>query len=74
MARSPRTVTLVPPPEFVFLCKGDGVEPGQVLRGLISGLCYVRTADYNTHGSDERMYAEQYYERCGYPHGKDFGT
>ena len=74
MSGDARTVTLVLPPEFVSMCESDGVEPEQVLRGFIADLCHPRTADYNTHGSDERTYAERYYDRCGYPFWRGFGT
>ena len=62
------TVTLRLPLEFVSMCEGHGVEPDQVLRGFIADLCELRTADYNTNGSDERMYAQQYDDRRGYPY------
>jgi hypothetical protein len=65
---SARTVRLRLPLEFVELCERDGVEPAEVLRGFIADLCELRTEDYNTGGSDERMLAEQYYDRRGYPH------
>jgi hypothetical protein len=67
-AKRKSTVALRLPPAFVAMCEGHGVEPDQVLRGFIADLCMLRTADYNTHGSDERMLAEHYYLRCGYPY------
>jgi hypothetical protein len=67
-----RTVRLRLPPEFIALCKGHGVEPDRVLRGFIADLCELRTADYNTGGSDERLYAERYYDRRGYPYLKEW--
>jgi hypothetical protein len=70
MSRS-RTVRLVLPPEFVSMCKSHGVEPDQVLRGFIADLCELRTAGYNTGGSDERMKAQDYYDRRGYPYWRD---
>jgi hypothetical protein len=74
MKRTPRRVTLNLPPEFIDLCKADGVEPEFVLRGFIADLCALiswasdpRTDGYQSNGSDERMYARQYYRRVGYP-------
>lgn len=61
-------ITLQLPAEFVALCQRDGVEPEVVLRGFIADLCELRTGSYHTNGSDERMLAEQYYERVGYPY------
>jgi hypothetical protein len=61
-------ITLDLPPEFIAMCKGDEVNPAEVLRGFIADLCELRTKEYHTGGSDERMLAEQYYDRRGYPH------
>jgi hypothetical protein len=75
MSKSTRRVTLELPEEFIALCKADQVEPEFVLRGFIADLCELiswqsapRTDGYNSNGSDERMYAQQYYERVGYPY------
>jgi hypothetical protein len=74
MSRKHR-VTLNLPDEFVALCQADGVDPEFVLRGFIADLCGLiswqaepRTDGYNSNGSDERMLAQQYYERVGYPY------
>ncbi len=56
------------PQEFVDLCKDDGVEPEVVIRGFIADLMNLRGDDYNSNGSDERMMAQAYYERVGYPY------
>ena len=48
--------------DFVRKCYQDGTTPAEVLEGFINDLI----AGSRTRGSDERMYAEQYYERCGY--------
>ena len=48
--------------EFICKCYQDGTTPAEVLEGFINDLI----AGSRTRGSDERMYAEQYYERCGY--------
>ena len=40
----------------------SGTTPAAVLEGFIGDLC---SGTY-THGSDERMYADQYFERCCY--------
>lgn len=75
MAKSSRRVTLELPEEFIALCASDQVEPEFVLRGFIADLCGLiswqnapRSDGYNSNGSDERMYAQQYYERVGYPY------
>lgn len=61
------------PPEFVELCASDAVEPQRVLRGFIADVCGImnwmsnpRSDGYSSNGSDERRYAQAYYERCGY--------
>jgi len=61
------------PSEFIALCKGDGVEPELVLRGFIADLAEIinwannpRADGYASHGSDERRYAMEYYDRVGY--------
>lgn len=72
-------VTLQLPPEFISLCEGDDTSPEEVLRGFVADLCGItnwasspRADGYGSNGSDERMYARQYYERCGYPYRKDY--
>jgi len=72
--RTQPTVTIVLPPEFLALCKEDGIKPSTVLRGFIADLCAIqnwasnpRADHYSSNGSDERMMARQYYERVGYP-------
>ena len=52
-----RTVTA-----FLEKCYQDGTTPEEVLEGFINDLVDGDA----TRGSDERMYAQQYYERCGY--------
>ena len=61
------------PAEFQALCKRDGVTPEQVLRSFVADLCAIenflvdpRDDGYTSSGSDERMLALRYYERCGY--------
>ncbi|MBD8528319.1 hypothetical protein [Pseudomarimonas arenosa] len=73
--QSKRRITLDLPEEFIALCASDQVEPEFVLRGFIADLCGLmnwqanpRTDGYSSNGSDERMYAQQYYERVGYPY------
>ena len=68
-----RTIQLALPPEFVALCERDATTPETVLRGFIADLCelvsyavHPRADGYCTNGSDERLYARQYYERVGY--------
>jgi len=48
------------PDEFIELCKGDEVEPEQVLRGFIADLAEImnwasdpREDGYSSNGSDE---------------------
>ena len=47
---------------FFEMCERDGTTPAEVLEGFICDL----TEAERTRGSDERMLATQYYERCGY--------
>ena len=47
---------------FIEKCYRDGTTPAEVLEGFICDLTGVE----RTRGSDERMYSQQYYERCGY--------
>ena len=47
---------------FIEMCFRDGTTPAEVLEGFICDL----TEAERTRGSDERMLATQYYERCGY--------
>jgi hypothetical protein len=62
------------PPEFIALCKHDGIDPEFVLRSFIADLCAItswannpRADYYQNNGSDERRMAREYYERVGYP-------
>jgi hypothetical protein len=75
MPRPRRKVTLTLPDEFLALCRDDGIEPEYVLHGFIADLCEIssehanpRTDGYNSHGSDERNMAGEYYRRVGYPY------
>jgi hypothetical protein len=61
------------PPEFFELCESRGLTPEQVLRGFIADVCGLqnfvvnpREDGFSSHGSDERMYAEQWFDRA-YP-------
>ena len=72
------TISLELPAEFLELCEGDGVAPETVLRGFIADLCAIqnyardpREDGYQSNGSDERMLAQQYYDRVGYPYMRD---
>ena len=47
---------------FIEKCFRDGTTPAEVLEGFINDLV---DGSY-TRGSDERMLASDYYERCGY--------
>jgi len=68
-------LTIELPPEFIALCKADGVKPEMVLRGFIGDLSGIvnwaanpRADGYNSNGSDERDMAQDYYNRVGYPY------
>lgn len=61
------------PDEFLELCAQDNVTPEDVLHGFIADLCELmnftnapRADGLSSNGSDERMLANQYYERVGY--------
>jgi hypothetical protein len=69
-----RTVSFDLPDEFLLLCEQFDLTPIQALRGFIGDVTgiinYVkhptippRTDGYNSHGSDERDLAEQYWTR-----------
>ena len=69
-----KTVTLALPPEFVELWEADGVAPETVLCGFIADLYEIRSYasdpredGYCSDGTDERMLAQQYFDRVGYP-------
>jgi hypothetical protein len=76
-----KSVTLDLPEEFIRFCKFQKVDPEVILKGFISDLACIqnwahpnpaenrpaREPDgYQSHGSDERRLAYQYYERVGY--------
>ncbi len=72
-----KTITIELPEEFIELCGYDQTSPETVLRGFIADLCSIesmfvnpRTDGYNSHGSDERNMAWDYYERVGYNHAQ----
>lgn len=61
------------PEEFTDLCFENKVSPETVLHGFIADLCEIRNTIDNpradklsSNGSDERMLANQYFERVGY--------
>ena len=66
------------PREFLGLCEDRGRDPVAVLRGFIADLCglqnYVRLPredGLSSNGSDERMYAQQWFERAYPDYGED---
>ncbi|NRF10802.1 hypothetical protein [Agrobacterium pusense] len=50
------------PDEFAKMCQRHNVTPERVIQQFIRDLCHLE----GTSGSDERLYAQLYYERCGY--------
>lgn len=73
IADETESVELRVPPEFVQLCAERGLAPELVLRGFIADVCrlqsYVvnpREDGFSSNGSDERMLAEQWFDRA-YP-------
>ena len=68
--QSSNELTLTLPPQFLALCATHGVQPETVIRSFIADLCHLRTAEYHTHGSDERNLADDYYQRVGYAMGQ----
>jgi hypothetical protein len=58
-------LTIELPPEFIELCRVDGVEPEVVLKGFIADPSDIannpRIDDFASNGSDERSMAQDYY-------------
>lgn len=50
------------PEKFAAMCQRHDVTPEHVIGQFIRDLCHLE----GTSGSDERLYAQLYYERCGY--------
>jgi hypothetical protein len=76
--RRKRRVTIILPDEFLDLCENDLQTPETVLRGFIGDLCGIvnwhcspRADGYNSTGSDERGYAQAYYDRLGYRYHRE---
>jgi len=63
----PKSLRLALPVEFVQMCTVDDTSPEEVLAGFIRDLCALP----GSNGSDERDYANNYYDRCGYPYRSD---
>ena len=57
---------LVLPDAFLALCEEVNETPVAILQGFIADLCHLEERPYITNGSDERLFAEQYFDRCGY--------
>ncbi|MBD8051132.1 hypothetical protein [Limnohabitans radicicola] len=64
---------LLIPPELIAMCESRGLTAKDVLEGFIADLCGLqnyfvlpREDGYSSNGSDEREYAEQWFERA-YP-------
>lgn len=65
------TISLDVPSEFVELCRDVALTPLDVLRGFIADVCGLqnlivrpRADGFSSNGSDERMYAEQWFDRA----------
>jgi hypothetical protein len=59
------------PREFIEYCTERGLKPASVLRAFVADLCGImnwcvcpREDGYSSNGSDERLYAETYFQRC----------
>jgi len=62
-----RTLTLTLPDEFLLLCQSVNETPESILSSFIADLCSLDgPAPYITSGSDERMFADEWFDRCGY--------
>jgi hypothetical protein len=68
--RDTEFVELELPREFLDFCAVRGLPPQRVLRGFVANLCELfnwvicpREDGYSSNGSDERMYARQYFQR-----------
>ncbi len=66
-------LTILIPPEFIALCASRKMHPLEVLQGFIADVCELhnfvanpRADGYSSNGSDERMYANQWFDRA-YP-------
>lgn len=71
--RLKKEIALQLPQEFLDLCMEHKVYPETVLKGFIADLCDIRNYvsnprddGYCSNGSDERMYAQQWFHRCWY--------
>lgn len=67
------SVRLGLPSEFLELCESNKTSPREVLHGFIADLCELRNLvnnpradELSSNGSDERMLADQYFDRVGY--------
>lgn len=56
------TIQTALPEKFVSMCERHAVKPEFVIQQFIRDLCSLQGSS----GSDERLYAQLYYERCGY--------
>ena len=66
-----KRLALALPSEFTDFCSSRGLTPASVLRAFIADLCEIhnwrnfpREDDYSSNGSDERLYANAYFQRC----------
>lgn len=64
-------VEIALPPEFMRICESIGLPPEQVLQGFVADLCGLmnylsrpREDGLSSNGSDERMYARQWFDRA----------
>lgn len=62
-----RSLTLTLPDEFLQLCEEVDETPASILESFIADLCGMDgPSPYITSGSDERMFVQEYFDRCGY--------
>jgi hypothetical protein len=69
--RDTQRLVLELPREYLNYCSERGLQPATVLRAFIADLCELfnwvacpREDNYSTNGSDERLYADAYFQRC----------
>lgn len=59
-------IELILPKRFLAECAENFVTPDTVIRGFVADLSCLSEDGYYTNGSDERMMADDYFQRCCY--------